>query len=133
MTYKAYGILSIGFTGVYNDDMTGFDFTDTSNTNLMIQDYANNYNTLWYLTNAYMKPGDIVASNSGSYDRMNVSDFELLNNSLTLGYNQDIYRQIYDYDLNDVLNSAEQAIHIQLMLQQGFIGWLNYQDIIPLT
>jgi len=127
---KAPGQLSIGFTGIYNDDITTFDFTDTGNSNLTINDGI--YKSLQYQDIVYMKPGDISATNTGNYDLINNSDFGLLNNSLSRGVPWESLNPIYDFDINSTISAIEQAIVIQLYMQKGFIGWLDHNNVIPM-
>jgi len=124
--YKWPGQLSIWYTWIYDGEITGFDFTDTTNPNLVLN--KTNYKTLRYLDTVYKKPWDIADANSWQYDIINASDMWLINSNLTIGLSNII--DIYDFDLNATISAIEQAIIIQLYDEKWFIGWVDYQNYI---
>lgn len=132
VAYKGSGLLSVWYTGVFDDSLTTFDLTDGTNPNLTLN-YSSDYNPLVYQNVVYMKPADVIADGTGTYDQVVAStDLAAINTNLTVGATPLAYSR-YDFDLNGVIAAPEQAIIIQSLLDLGFIGWVNDLGLIPMT
>lgn len=101
--FKGDGMLSVWYTGTWNDSITEFDFTDASNPNLTptsIYNWAN-----------YLIPGDMWWDTTWSYDLSNESDLTVINLNLSTGTKKVSIE--FDLDRNWYVNAIDQAIIIK--------------------
>jgi len=131
---KATGAVSIGFTGIWTNDITDtstnfFDFRSGAHNDLM-GDHSTIYPNIVYENTGYIIAGDITWDAAGAYDVINAGDLTLINDSLTIWVFSNPFWM--DFDLNDTINAIEQAVIIQYHLQDGWINeYANWVDFPP--
>jgi hypothetical protein len=130
VVFKWSGTLSAGFTWIWRDDISEFNFFSWT--------YADNFNTefvykyvTWSDTEWYLKVWDVSVNGTWDYDSIVSADFSLINNNLTVGVFNSPIR--YDFDINYVISSMEQSMILQAWGSHGFIWWLENQTIISMT
>ena len=114
VAFKGEGMLSIGFTGIWTNDIfdTGTNYFDfTSGTNNSWSTVSALFPEFNYNDETYIKVGDVSFDTVDEYDLINDIDFNAINLDLTVGvsYSSPFY---YDFDINNVINAIEQAIII---------------------
>ena len=127
VVFKWSGTLSAWFTGIWDNSITDMNFFSGSFADNLASDYVYKYNG-----ESYLKVGDVAAAGSWAYDYINDADFFEINNNLTIGTNS-IPNYRYDFDINNVISSMEQSMVLQAWGSHWFIGWLEFDDIIPMT
>lgn len=117
--YKPTGGLSIGYTGIRSDDLTGFDFTVTN---------PNLYPQMQYEGTTYTKLGDVESSSSPRWDYINEFDLTEINYKLN---QKDVQNKgLYDFDGNSTTNVIEQSAIIQFDSHWWCIE--EYTEVNPL-
>ena len=121
--FKLNGALAVGYTGVWQEIMTGFNFSDANKINI--------YPKLEYEWINYLTIGDVDTDDIGTYDYIHGADLVLINNNLTRSVLQNI--TLYDFDHNSTTNAIEQAMIIQYSDYGGYIkdylpNWLTSSD-----
>ena len=132
VVYKAEGMLAIGYTGVWENDITDFStnvFDLTSGAVLTTNFGASTaavYPDLTYGGVHFIKQGDVdFGGANGSYDVIDGSvDGAAINYVLTIG--TPTHLDYYDFDMNGVVNVIEQSVELQFDLDNGFID--EYAD-----
>ncbi len=122
--FKGTGMLSIGFTGIWRNDIsdTGTNIIDfrSGATNISINGPETTalFPNITYNAIEYIIAWDISLG-SGEYDYINSQDLTLINNSLNIGITPSI--SYYDFDINDTINAIEQAIVLNYNNSNGWI------------
>jgi len=115
--FKLNGSLSVGYTGLWNNNITGFDFSENGQNNI--------YPLLTYQWNNYLYIGDMDTNGSWAYDLIYGPDLDLLNTHLSKNTFTP-FNPIFDFDANSVVTALEQA----MILYNIDIGWY-IQDYLP--
>jgi len=115
--FKLSWALTVGFTGIWNNNITGFNFTNTNNQYL--------WPKLNYLNKNYLIIWDVNTNWEWAYDLIYWSDLSLLNTYLTRF--STISKQIYDFDNNNYDTAIEQA----MILNAIDLGWYLQDSYLP--
>lgn len=131
VAFKGSGTLSLWFTGIRNDTITWFNFfswtlADSLDNEFMFSYYESES------TGKYLKVGDILVSNSGTYDYIKDQDFSLMTNNLTIS-NTPTHPYWFDLDINHVINALEETMLLDSYNRIGFIASQGYISMNEFT
>jgi len=102
--FKLEWALAVGYTGIWQETMTWFDFSDTSNN--ILPEFAYDWQNYLYF-------GDVDQDGAWEYDYIHGADFTVINNHLTL--DGSLINPLHDFDYNNVVNALEQAMIISYL------------------
>ena len=120
MALKGSWTLSLGFTGIWNNDIASFNFFSWTLANSLDSEFMFKYPE-WWVTGNYLKVGDIIADTTWNYDFIKDPDFTLMTNNLSTSSNP-LHPYRFDLDLNSVINALEETMLLDSYNRIGFIA-----------
>lgn len=124
---KWSGTISVGYTWLWSDSISGFNFFS----GIIADNLSNEYVFKYYdnsFTGNYLRVWDTTATHSGNYDIIVDSDFTLMTENLTISFTWD-HKEWFDLDKNEKINALEQTMVLDSYNRAWFITHQNHLSL----